>query len=95
MLRFGCDAEQINRLIEADELDHATVRYLPFSSGPPSMMQLPFILLTFPAVDDPDIVFVEAQNAYLYFEEAESVQHYRDGLESVEGQARSIKEFKL
>lgn len=95
VLHFGCDTEQIGRLIEADELDHATVRYLPFTAGPPHLMHLAFTLLSFPLEDDPDIVFVEAQNGYLYFEEAESVQHYRDGLESVAGLARSIKEFKL
>ena len=95
VLRFGCDAEQIDRLIEADSLDHATVRYLPFSSGPPYLMHLPFILLSFPAEDDPDIVFVEGQNAYLYFEEAESVRHYHNGLNAVEDLARSVKEFKL
>ncbi|WP_205323930.1 helix-turn-helix transcriptional regulator [Glycomyces sp. YM15] len=95
VLRFGCDIEQIDRLVEADSLDHATVRYLPFSGGPPNLMHLPFILLSFAAEDDPDIVFVEAQNAYLYFEEAESVRHYRGGLNAVAGLARSIKEFKL
>lgn len=95
VLRTGCDAEQIARIMEADSLEHATVRYLPFSAGPPSLMHLPFTLLAFPAKGDPDIVFVEAQDAYLYFEEAESVRYYRHGLESVDGLARSIKEFKL
>jgi hypothetical protein len=95
VLRMGCDAEQVSRLVEADELDHATVRHLPFSSGPPLLLHLPFTLLSFPAEDDPDIVFVEGQNAYLYFEEAESVQYYRHGLDSVADLARSIKEFKL
>ncbi|MQM24450.1 helix-turn-helix domain-containing protein [Glycomyces albidus] len=94
-LRFGCDAEQLDRLIEADSLDHATVRYLPFSEGPPPLMHLPFFLLSFPAEDDPDIVYVEAQNAYIYFEEAESVKYYRNALASVADRARSIKEFKL
>jgi hypothetical protein len=95
VLRMGCDAEQVSRLVEADELDHTTVRHLPFSSGPPLLLHLPFTLLSFPAEDDPDIVFVEGQNAYLYFEEAESVQYYRHGLDSVADLARSIKEFKL
>ncbi|MEV3935767.1 helix-turn-helix transcriptional regulator [Glycomyces sp. NPDC049804] len=95
VLRFGCDSEQINRLVEADDLNYATVSYLPFSGGPPPLLYLPFILLSFPAEDDPDIVFVEAQNAYLYFEEAESVRYYRNGLDSVEGLVRPIKEFKL
>lgn len=95
VLRMGCDAEQINRLIEADSLAHAAVRYLPFSSGPPQLLNLPFTLLSFPAEDDPDIVFVESQDAYLYFEEAESVKYYSAGLESVAGLARPIKEFKL
>lgn len=95
VLRMGCDAEQVARLIEADTLDHAVVQFLPFSSGPPQLLHLPFTLLSFPADDDPDIVFVEAQNGYLYFEEAESVQHYRNGLDSVAAVARSIKEFKL
>jgi hypothetical protein len=93
-LRSGCDAEQIERLFEADSLDHATVKYLPFDSGPPSRLTLPFILLAFAGEGDPDIVYVEAPDAHLYFEEAESVRNYRMGLEASEGQARSIKEFK-
>jgi hypothetical protein len=93
-LRSGCDVEQIERLFEADSLDHATVKYLPFDSGPPSRLTLPFILLSFEGEEDPDIVYVEAPDAHLYFEEAESVQNYRMGLEASEGQARSIKEFK-
>ncbi|MEU6250025.1 helix-turn-helix transcriptional regulator [Glycomyces sp. NPDC047010] len=95
VLRMGCDAEQIARLNEADSLDHATVRYLPFSAGPPSLMHLPFTLLAFPAKHDADVVFVEAQDAYLYFEEAESVQHYKTRLVATDEMARSIKEFKL
>ncbi|PRY62250.1 helix-turn-helix domain-containing protein [Glycomyces artemisiae] len=95
VLRMGCDADQVSRLIEADTLDHATVRYLPFSAGPPSLMHLPFTLLSFPAKHDPDVVFVEAQDAYLYFEEAESVKHYKTRLAATDEMARSIKEFKL
>lgn len=94
-LRFGCDAEQVDRLFDADALDHVTVRYLPFSGGPPSRMHVPFTLLSFPADDDPDIVYVEAQDAYLYFEEAASVRRYRKALDSVENQAQSIREFRL
>jgi hypothetical protein len=95
VLRSGCDAAQLDRLREADSLDYATVRYLPFESGPASLLYIPFSLLSFPSEDDPDIVYVDAQDAYLYFEEAESVQHYRTSLESADDLARSIKEFKL
>jgi hypothetical protein len=95
VLRSGCDAAQLDRLREADSLDYATVRYLPFESGPASLLYIPFRLLSFPSVDDPDIVYVDAQDAYLYFEEPESVQHYRTSLASADDLARSIKEFKL
>lgn len=95
VLRSGCDAEQLDRLREADSLEHATVRYLPFEGGPASMLYLPFSLLCFPDEGDAEIVYVDAQDAFLYFEEAESVQHYRTSLDSADDQARSIKEFKL
>jgi hypothetical protein len=95
VLRFGCDAEQLGRLIEADSLSHATVKYLPFENGLPSGLQLPFALLEFPMEDDPDIVYVEAQDAHLYFEESASVRYYRASLDKADGQARSVKEFKL
>lgn len=94
VLRYGCDAEQLDRMVEADSLDHATVRYLPFAGGPAPLLMLPFTLLSFPAEDDPDIVYVDAQNAFLYFEEVESVQHYRMSLDTTEGLTRSIKELK-
>lgn len=95
VLRSGCDTEQLDRLREADSLDYATVRYLPFESGPPSLLYIPFRLLCFPEESDPEIVYVDAQDAYLYFEEAESVQYYRTSFDSADDLARSIKEFKL
>jgi transcriptional regulator with XRE-family HTH domain len=95
VLRSGCDAAQIERLIEADELDHATVKYLPFSSGPLSPLTVSFTLLSFPEEHDPEIVYVEAPDAHLYFEQAESVRYYRAGLASLEDQVRSIKEIKV
>jgi hypothetical protein len=95
VLRFGCDAEQLERLVAADALDHATVKYLPFDSGLPSGLHLPFALLSFPAEDDPDVVYVEAQDGHLYFEESESVRRYRVSLDKADDQARSVKEFKL
>lgn len=95
VLRFGCDAEQIDRMFEANELEHATVRYLPFASGPPPLLLLPFGLLSFPDENDPDIVYVDAQDGVLYFEEAKSVRHYRRGLEMADDQAKSIEEFRL
>ncbi len=94
VLRYGCDAEQLDRMVEADSLQHATVRYLPFASGPAPLLMLPFTLLSFPDEGDLDIVYVDAQNAFLYFEEDESVQHYRMSLDTAEGLTRSIKEFK-
>jgi hypothetical protein len=94
-LRFGCDIEQINRLAEADSLDYATVRYLPFASGPPSLLNNSFALLSFPGDADSDIVYVEGQDAHLYFEEPESVRRYRLSLDASDEHARSIKEFKL
>jgi hypothetical protein len=94
-LRSGCDTQQIERLVEADSLDYASVKYYPFAGGPPSLMTLPFILLEFPDGDDPEVVYVEAQNAHIYFEEVESVRDYRAGLDVSAYQARSIKEFNL
>lgn len=94
-LRIGCDAEQLERLTEADSQDHMTVKYLPFSSGSPSNLHVPFVLLSFPDEDDPDIVFVEAQDAYLYFEESSSVQSYRTSLDRADSQAKAIEEFRL
>ncbi|MFG3340914.1 DUF5753 domain-containing protein [Glycomyces sp. NPDC048151] len=94
ILRADCDAAQIDRLVEADTLDHVSVKYLPYSSGS-ALLYLPFTLLTFASDGDAEIVYVEAPDAYLYFEEAESVRYYRTGLDASEGQARSIKEFKI
>jgi hypothetical protein len=95
VLRYGCDAAQLGRLIDADSLEHTTVKYIPFESGPPSLLNVSFSLLSFPDDDDPDIVYVEAPDAYLYFEEDESVRYYSMGFETSDGQARSVKEFKL
>jgi hypothetical protein len=95
VLRYGCDPAQLDRLVEADSLDHASVKYIPFGSGPPSLLYVSFSLLSFPDGNDPDIVYVEAPDAYLYFEEQESVRYYSMGFETSEDQARSVKEFKL
>ncbi|WP_100444265.1 helix-turn-helix domain-containing protein [Glycomyces xiaoerkulensis] len=94
VLRFGCDQEQLDHLKAADALEHATVNYLPFDGGPPSGLHVPFALLSFEEESDPDIVYVEAQDSHLYFEESSSVRHYRTCLDKADDQARSIKEFR-
>jgi hypothetical protein len=94
-LRFGCDPAQLNRLIEVDEMDNATVRFLPFDSGHPSNLHVPFALLEFTSPSDPGIVIVEAQDAYLYFEESESLLSYRTSFDMADHQARTIREFRL
>lgn len=94
-IRFAGDKEQLDKLIAADDLPYATVRYLPFENGPSPLLNIPFTMLKFSSDEYPDIVYLDANDGTIYFEADQSVSFYRKSFVVGEGQSRSIKEIKL
>jgi hypothetical protein len=95
VLRSGCDRAQINRIMEASELDHVTIKYLPLGPPPPPTLLLPFRILSFPTPGDADIAFTDALAAFIFFEEDTSVKYYRQAYEAGEAIGEPMKGFKL
>jgi hypothetical protein len=69
--------EQLARLTEAMELPDVTLQVLPFASGAHPSMDGSFIILGFPEVSDPNVVYIEYQTGALYLEKPEEVRRYK------------------
>ena len=67
---------QIDRVIEACQLPHVTVRVLGFGAGAHPALDSTFIMLEFPD-PVPGVVYVEGLVGHLYLERAQDVQRYQ------------------
>jgi transcriptional regulator with XRE-family HTH domain len=68
--------EQLNHLAQMADLPHITVQVLPFSAGAHPAMDAPFILLTFPEPEDPDVPFAEYLTGCVYVEDTDEIASY-------------------
>lgn len=67
---------QLDRLIEASELDTVDIRVLPFRAGLLPSNTNKFIILSFAQPTLPEVVFIEHLTGDIYLERAEDVQAY-------------------
>ncbi|WP_223839636.1 helix-turn-helix domain-containing protein [Saccharopolyspora pogona] len=81
--------EQLTLLIEMAKLDHVTVRALPFSAGAYPSMEAPFIILSFPEPEDPDVPFAEYLTGCVYIEDPDEIASYNLYYSALEEQALS------
>ncbi|MGW3956481.1 helix-turn-helix domain-containing protein [Streptomyces sp. NPDC004752] len=65
--------EQIDRLLEASELDHVSIDIVPFSAGAHVGACAPFTYFRFEEPELPDIVYSEILSASMYLDEREDV----------------------
>ncbi|MGI8309648.1 DUF5753 domain-containing protein [Saccharopolyspora hattusasensis] len=84
--------EQLTLLIEMTKLDHVTVRALPFSAGAYPSMEAPFIILSFPEPEDPDVPFAEYLTGCVYIEDPDEIASYNLHYSALEEQALSPAE---
>lgn len=65
--------EQIDRLLEASELDHVSIDIVPFAAGAHVGACAPFTYFRFEEPELPDIVYSEILSASMYLDEREDV----------------------
>lgn len=68
--------KQLRSLIEASERSNITVRILPYSAGAHAAMEGPFVILSFPEDEYPDVVYIEGMMGDLYLESIEEIKRY-------------------
>lgn len=69
---------QLDRLLGDAQRPNITIQVLPFSTGAHPGADGPFGILTFPASDDYDLVYVEGHLADLYLEKEKDVHVYEE-----------------
>jgi hypothetical protein len=67
---------QIRHLIDMAELPHVAVQVLRFSAGGHAAAGGPFIILRYPQLDLPDIVYLEQLTSALYLDKRRDVEKY-------------------
>lgn len=67
---------QLQHIAEMADLAHVNVQVLPFRAGAHAAMNESFIVLSFPAPADPDVVYLESQAGSLYLEQRPEVERY-------------------
>ncbi|MFG3341160.1 helix-turn-helix domain-containing protein [Glycomyces sp. NPDC048151] len=93
-LRYGCEEEQIQRLLEEDAKPNVTIRYVPFDGGPPHELSAPFHVLSFSDSADPNVVYLESPYERRFYENREVVAHYLRIIDAGDQRARSMREFE-
>ncbi|GAA4885073.1 helix-turn-helix transcriptional regulator [Saccharopolyspora cebuensis] len=69
-------AEQLDALVEASDLDHVSLRVVPFSAGAYAAMSGAFAMMQFPDEDAPAFVYQDYERGALYQEEPGDIARY-------------------
>jgi transcriptional regulator with XRE-family HTH domain len=85
---------QLQRLLEASELPHVTVRVIPYEAGALPNAINKFIILSFAALALPDVVYIEGLTGDLYIERKEDTETYNAAFQALEGLAASPGETR-
>jgi transcriptional regulator with XRE-family HTH domain len=78
---------QLQRLMEASEMPHVTVRVVPYEAGALPVANNKFIILSFASPELADVVFVEGLTGDLYLERKEDIETYQAAFQDLEGLA--------
>ncbi|SDJ77309.1 Helix-turn-helix domain-containing protein [Actinopolyspora mzabensis] len=68
--------EQLEHLVTMSELPHVTLQVLPFDAGAVPALGAPFIILSFPDQEDPDVPFADYLTGCVYIEDEDEVESY-------------------
>jgi transcriptional regulator with XRE-family HTH domain len=79
--------EQLNHLAEVSTRKNIDVRVIPSASGAHAGMQGAFVILDFPELIDPPVIYVEYLTGSLYLEEAWEIDAYKLSYERLRKQA--------
>ncbi|HEU5427770.1 MAG TPA: helix-turn-helix transcriptional regulator [Actinocrinis sp.] len=67
---------QLNRLLERAVDPGTVVQVIPFTAGEHTGLDMPFTILSFPADEDPDVVYLEQHTTACYVEDEGDVKLY-------------------
>jgi transcriptional regulator with XRE-family HTH domain len=67
---------QLEHLIELADTPRITLQVLPFKVGAHAGMDGPFLIIRFPDIEDPDVVYLEHPTADIYLEQPENIHRY-------------------
>ena len=81
---------QIEHLLESRSLPNVTIQVVPFGVGAHPGMDGSFVILDFPEVDDPSIVYIESAAGGLFLEEITEVRRYKLMLEHLRAAASGL-----
>ncbi|MGC0419301.1 helix-turn-helix domain-containing protein [Embleya sp. AB8] len=84
--------EQLGRLLELHERPQIKIQVLPFERGAHAGMTGAFVIFSFPAIEEVDIVYTENLPGAVFFEQQEDARKYRRAFESLSADALSPKE---
>jgi hypothetical protein len=85
---------QLDRLLEAAELDHVTLQVAEFANGPHPGTYAPFALFRFAEPELPDMVFTEYLTGALYLDSRTEVSAHLEVLDHMTAQAASAQRTK-
>ncbi|WP_026448716.1 helix-turn-helix domain-containing protein [Actinopolyspora mortivallis] len=68
--------EQLEHLVTMSELAHVTLQVLPFEAGAVPALGAPFIILSFPDQEDPDVPYTDYLTGCVYVEDEDEVESY-------------------
>ncbi|MGH3763359.1 helix-turn-helix domain-containing protein [Actinophytocola sp.] len=72
----GIMHNQLRHLLDLAALPHVTLQVVPFEAGAHAGMECPFLILGFPELADPDVVYVEYTTSGVYLEQPSDVHRY-------------------
>lgn len=84
--------EQLKHLMSSAKLPNVTVQVIPFSAGAIPALGAPFILLSFPDPEDPDVAYADYLTGCLYLEDPAEVETYSLNFSALRAKALGQRE---
>ncbi|PJN04447.1 transcriptional regulator [Streptomyces sp. CB01201] len=84
--------EQLRHLLDMAALPHVRLQVIPFQRGGYVGLSGPFIMFSFPAISDLDVVVIDHLTSSLYLERREDLEAYSAAFQTVQALALSSTE---
>ncbi|MEU9100533.1 helix-turn-helix transcriptional regulator [Streptomyces sp. NPDC048361] len=84
--------EQLRHLLDVAALDHVRLQVIPFHHGGYVGLTGPFLIFSFPAISDLDVVVIDHLTSSLYLERREDLEAYSAAFQTVQALALSSED---
>ncbi|MET9364273.1 helix-turn-helix transcriptional regulator [Streptomyces sp. NPDC006632] len=84
--------EQLRHLLDIAALPHVRLQVIPFRHGAYRGLTGPFLIFSFPAISDLDVVVIDHLTSSLYLERREDLEAYSAAFQTVQAHALSSEE---